>query len=191
MKFKPNEKERKILQLNGLPGYVFADRPFKLDDHLKNYVSTTEGLKPLPIKKQDMLGFMDKVLDNPTHSPYCMCISSEPNDSKAKLLAASIMLEAIRDRQVCKWHNIIGGYKDEIRDKPKLFKKVKLLILSNVPDSSTDLKYEKLRDILEIYHNVPRIVITTGCEPITYFNYLGFHLHYPIWIRSARCQRIL
>jgi hypothetical protein len=117
-----------------------------------------------------------------------MCISSEPSDIKAKVLAKNILQVALDNGVRGKWHTIIGGYKDELRDKVK---PVNLLVLSNVPYNATDVKLEKLRDILELYHGVPRIVVTTGCEPIEFFNHLGLPLNYGLWIRSKRCIRVL
>ena len=52
-----------------------------------------------------------------------------------------------------------------------------MLILSNFNTESTPLKVEKLRDILERYSNIPRIVVLGGIDPFTFF---ATRLNYPL-----------
>lgn len=191
MKFNPSTTEAKLLTLDGLPPYLLRERPVKLDDLVSNYVSSTDGLKPLPMKKADQLNDARHVMREPTHAPYLMCVSSEPNDLKAKYFAACVALEARRQHKKVVWHTLLGSFRDELRDKPNVHGNTDLLILSNVPYGSTDVKFEKLRDILEIYSHIPRIVVTTGTEPVKLFNELGLPLNYSLWIRSTRCIRVL
>ena len=88
MKFNPSTIEAKILTLDGLPPYLFRERPFKLEDLVSNYTTASAGLKPLSIKKSQQLSDAEVVMEDPTHAPYLMCVSSDPNDLKAKYFAA-------------------------------------------------------------------------------------------------------
>ena len=191
MKFNPSTIEAKILTLDGLPPYLFRERPSKLEDLVSNYTTASAGLKPLSIKKSQQLSDAEVVMEDPTHAPYLMCVSSDPNDLKAKYFAACVALSTRRQQKKVVWHTLLGGYKDELRDKPKVHHNTDLLILSNIPAGSTDVKFEKLRDICEIYSHVPRLVITTGSEPVKLFNEIGLSLNYTLWIRSNRCSRVL
>ena len=191
MKFDPDANEVKRLTLAGMPGYLMKERPFKLKKHVSNYTSSTDGMTPKAVKASEQIEDYETMMEDPVHAPYISCISSDPNDLQAKLLAASIMLEAQRQGYVVHWHTVVGGFKDPMRDKRVMFAKKELVILANVPYLSTDTKWEKVRDILELFSDVPRIVVSTGCEPIKLFNEIGYHLNYPIWLRSQRAVRVI
>jgi len=191
LKLDMTETERKLLLLDGLPGYMLKAHPFYLEDLVVGYVSASETFKPLPLKRDQMLSEYNHCYDEPLHNPYTLCISSEVNDSRAKLAAATLMLKAHRDGAKCVWHNIYGGYKDDMRDNPKSHTRVKFLVLSNVPTDATPNKMEKLRDILEMYSNIPRIVVTTGQEPIQFFQRLGLPINYALRIMSTRSKRVM
>lgn len=191
MKFDPSTLESKRLQLAGLPGYLLQERQFKLKEYIGNYTSSTDGLKPMPVKAKEQLDHYAKIIDDPTHASYVAAFCSDPNDLKAKALGAAVMLEALRRDLSVHWHTVVGGFRDPMRDKPSMFRKHDLIILSNLPYDSTDVKWEKARDILEIFSDTPRIVITTGCEPITLFNEIGYHLNYSLWLRGSRTMRAL
>lgn len=106
-------------------------------------------------------------------------------------MAAIIMLEVVRAKRMPYWHNLLGGYKDDLRDNRKQYNKYDLLIISNVTENSTDVKCEKLRDLLELFSDKPIVVTHTGGEPIKFFNWLGYPLHYSAWIRGTRTNRVL
>lgn len=172
----------KLLITRGLPKQVLSSKSFILSDSLCSFTSEVEGLKPRRISKEKQIAFIQKVLENPFFAPYIMCISSNPNDLKAKQLAAFIMARAIKlqpsikklsQKELPIWHTLSGGFKNPLIDSPN---KASLLIISNAPSNATNVKMESLRDALESYNNIPRIVITTGTDPVTLFN-STLHLH--------------
>jgi len=191
IRIKAKEKEKKLLLLNGMPGYLFKSYQYMLEDHCRKYTSTSSRLKPVSVTKLDTISHYNKVYNDITYAEHITCISSEPNDLRAKIMAGGMMLNAQRMNLKCLFHTIIGGYKDDLIDKPHRYDKVDALFLSNIPYWSTPLKREKLRDILELYNKIPRIVVTTGCDPIKLFNELGLELHHPIWIKSNRYRRAI
>lgn len=191
IQIKPTELERRQLDIHGMPGYLNAERPFELDEFVGNFTTTWGNLQPKRITSKYQMDSVKSVLADPFHGPYTFCISSDPSDMRAKHVAAQVMLQGIRDNQKVMWHTLVGGYKDDLRDNRKLYRNLNLLILSNVPANSTDTKYEKLRDILELYSDIPRIVVTTGIDPIAMFNELGLPITYGLWIRSKRCKRVM
>ena len=185
----PNDREKKLLSLNGLPGYLFKSEFYILENFCRKYTSTSSKLKPISISKEDTINHYGKLSRNIEYAEHISCISSEPNDLRAKIMAGSLMLDAQRRGLRCKWHTIIGGYKDEVIDKPHLLSDIDVLFLSNVPYISTPQKKEKLRDILEMNHKIPRVVVTTGCDPIKLFNEIGLYLNHPIWVKASRYRR--
>lgn len=191
IRIKPTENQKKLLLLNGMPGYLLKSQSYILEENCRRYTSELSKLKPISVSKQDTVNHYKKVYNDITYAEHVTCISSEPNDLRAKIMAGSMMLNAQRANLKCVFHTIIGGYKDALIDKPHLYSKTDVLILINVPYWATPLKREKLRDILELYNRIPRIVVTTGCDPIKLFNELGMELHHPIWIKANRYRRTI
>jgi hypothetical protein len=136
-------------------------------------------LKPISATKQFKV--VEHLLESAEKSKGVYCISSFPSDERACQLAVSIISEAFRRTQKKKqakplWHRVFGGYKDELRDKS--VDKPSLLILSNIDaNNSTGSKLEKVRDILEKFNTIPRIVVLAGGDPHTFFANV---LHYPL-----------
>jgi hypothetical protein len=191
VEYKPSTLEIRTLALRGVPGNILRERPFNAEERVRNYTSSSDGLKPVTLKSAKMLEYYQSMVKDPVHAPYSACICSDPNDSSAKYMAAQIALEAYRQKVNLTWHTLIGGYKNELLLDKSARRKTELLIISNVPYNSTELKFEKLRDILEVFSDIPRIVVSTGLEPLALFNEVGLGLNYPIWIRSKRCNRVL
>jgi len=191
IRIKPTENQKKLLLLNGMPGYLLKSQSYILEENCRRYTSTSSKLKPISVSKQDTIDHYRKVYNDIAYAEHITCISSEPNDLRAKIMAGSMMLNAQRANLKCTFHTIIGGYKDTLIDKPHLYSKTDVLFLINVPYWATPLKREKLRDILELYNRIPRIVVTTGCDPIKMFNELGLDLHHPIWIKANRYRRTI
>jgi hypothetical protein len=80
----------------------------------------------------------------------------------------------VHNRAMPFWHTLTGNWADEFRDK-KIEGRPSLLFLANVHVQSSSTKLEKLRDILEMYSGVPRIVVLAGEDPVTFFNTKMFY----------------
>jgi hypothetical protein len=63
---------------------------------------------------------------------------------------------------------LTGGWHDRLRDGAD--DQPSMLILSNVTVTSTNAKLEKLRDLLEMYAHIPRVVVVTGEDPLSFAN---------------------
>lgn len=167
----------------GITKHIFSIPDFILEKSISSFTSEVDGLKPKMISKQKQVDSFKKVYDKPLQSPYIYCISGRPNDLKAKLLAAFIMHKASNDLAALSidektkrkmhlkskpvFHSMMGWSKNtllEYNNSPAL------LVISNVPKGMTDYKKEKLRDVLEKYSDTPRIVVTAGHDPLTFFN---------------------
>lgn len=176
IKIKLDDKYIPLLRNRGLNGGVPRQAPFVLAP--TSFTSDIEGLKPKVFSRQRQLDMFDKFLANP-FEPITCCIVSAPDDGKAKLLAAYMMQYALARHNsrtsLPLWVDLTGGFDNPLivnRSKPSL------LVLNNVGISSTQPKMEKLRDILEIYSSVPRIVVAVGCDPYQFFMknlYLPLH----------------
>jgi hypothetical protein len=118
-------------------------------------------------------------MDDPFYGPYVCCISGRPNDMRAKLLAATMMIRAIEIQPTIKrrsmsqrslplWHTVTGNFQNPLIEKN--YERPSFLVLANIPMTATQVKLEKLRDILESFSDIPRIVVSVGEDPLTFFN---------------------
>ncbi len=193
----------KQLNIRGAPKQAFSIPPFNLNETVTSFVSEVSGLKPKRIKKLDQLNQLQRILENPFYGPYTYCISGKPNDMRAKLLAISIMAKAfevqhisklrkLKDKNLPLWHVVTGGFSNPLVDKYTETTKPSLLIVSNIPTNSTQVKVEKLRDLLETYSDIPKIVVTTGEDPLTFFNTkLFLPLNACILLNNTSVKRVL
>lgn len=188
----------KMLFSRGAPKQLSLIKPFELDEYVRGFTAQSEtGLRPKRITKDSQIEHYKKVLKAPGASPYVYIIGSEPSDKKAKMVAATLVLKFLEqnpgDSRGIVWHTLTGSYRDKYRDT--VFhgeKKPKLMVLSNITPESTEVKIEKLRDLLELYPDIPRIVLITGINPLTFCNdYIRYHLNYLTWIYSERKKNVL
>ena len=148
----PADPATRLLTTRYVPKQLFTAKSFLLNPAVANFTSEVEGLKPKRVTKDKQIASIDKILKNPFYAPYIMCISSNPNDLRAKQLAAFIMSKAIAFQQkggvkrlemkdLPLWHTVTSGFNNPLIQSPN---KTSMLILSNVPKDSTNFKLEAL-----------------------------------------------
>ena len=200
--WKPTPTESNLLTAQGLPGYLFRQRDFDLKDYVRRWVHDPGNMHPKQYSQADQLLDWETLREDTAGHSYVACISSEPNDLRAKVAAAGLALNALRihrenrrayTHSAPKWHTVTGGFSDRLKDaRGTEFANFRgLLVLSNVVAESTYQKWELLRDILELYSNCPRVVVTSGSDPVSFFNDLHYPLNYHLWIRSKRMIRAI
>lgn len=188
IELESNRNSTRHLIARGMPNYILRIPPFDIDTHLTSISSELPGMRVKRIPKKRQQAYLNDVLRNPFRSPYLMVVCSMPNDQKAKLVAAVIMEKALSLHMKGKtfsknppvWHTIASGFDNKILDE-----KPSMLVVSNVTADSTPFKIEKLRDLLETHHDIPRIVVCTGTDPVSFMNgraYLA--MNYSLFIRS-------
>ena len=186
----------KNLAARGLPRDIIRSRPFQLEQHVISIESQVEGIRARRVVKKRQLAYVERFLEKPFLGPIIFSISSFPNDGKAKQLAAYLFEAAYkahlsgkfrgaRSKQLPLWHSLTGSYYDHLRDKQEL--RPSLLVISNVTSQSTPVKVEKLRDLLEMYNDIPRIIVSTNEDPVTFANTkLLMPINYAAYLATAR-----
>lgn len=184
LNFKIPTDRVKTLRARGVDGHPFAllRKPFSLEYALESitpmvpsWLPETFKLPGTSVKRQALN--LSRLLANPLHGSPIIGIGSMPSDTRAKFLAMSIMSEAIsqqasgaqKGKSMPFWHPVTGGYYDSLRDEKGERPNYSMLVITSVGLDSTGVKIEKVRDLLEIYHNIPRIVVVNGCDPVTFF----------------------
>lgn len=100
--------------------------------------------------------------------PMTYFVAGNPDDSKAKYFAAFLAYHhkmKYGHRAEIVWEAVFGGF-----DNPLLRKDINptMLILSNLTENSTNVKIEKARDLIERWPNIPKIVVCSGEDPISF-----------------------
>lgn len=186
LKALPKDRE-KLLTSRGVSPADFIHSSKETFDVVPNLVKYDVELPRMPnrtvgIAKQ--LKALDSLCSNPLRSSYVLGISSFPSDALAKYLAIHLFNLAQVSwvkrhkpgRSMPMWHRVFGGLGDPLRDKA-VDETPALLVLSNINEASSAHKLEKVRDLLEKYSHIPRIVVLSGADPLTFF---AQKLYYPI-----------
>lgn len=183
LNFKFSSERIKLLRTQGVDSSVFQTlrRPFLLDDalesitpHIPKWLPEDFSIPKTSVRRQIQACY--KMMANPMYGSPIICIGSMVTDERAKFLAMTFMDIAIsqmkqgaqKGKRLPLWHRILGNYQDTLRDAKEPLR-YGMLVLTNVAPDSTQVKLEKLRDILEIYENVPRIVVVNGSDPVSFF----------------------
>lgn len=184
LNFKIPSERVKLLKARGVDGHPFSllKKPFDLSHALESISPMVPQWLPQDFKlpgtsvKRQAIN-LTRLLNNPLHGSPIIAIGSMPSDTRAKFLALSIMDAAITDmvegshrgKTMPKWHVVHGGFYDQLRDDKGDRPNFSMLVITNVGPDSTNVKIEKVRDLLEIYHNIPRVVVVNGCDPVSFF----------------------
>lgn len=177
-----SQKAKRILEKSGVPHSAFLRSGVSIDieANTKKIECELDGMRLRKASVERQLKYFKKTWDNPLWGSYIYVISSYPTDLRAKHVALALMARAMdqyyqkkRDNKVLikrsppVWHNVMSGFKDKLLDYESIALP-SFVVLSNVTEDSTQLKMEKFRDLLVKYDNIPRIVTTCACDPITF-----------------------
>lgn len=178
MKISIDKSYYSILTHTGVPNLVLLRKELDLDSSV-TYIEATTGKnkKPTSLKRSDQIRMFKKMIKHPIGKPALFCISSNPTDTEAKYAAAYLLSQAIEKYQQFqkngemstaafpRWHILNGTYQDWYREHKR---NVSFLVLSNVLHDSSEAKIEKLRDLIEIYADIPKVIVTATQDPITF-----------------------
>ncbi|QZE60076.1 hypothetical protein pEaSNUABM35_00159 [Erwinia phage pEa_SNUABM_35] len=145
---------------------------FDVAEAAQDYKSISPYFKGKVVGKAKQLTHLARMIQDPFKAdPRITVISSFPNDYRAKMAALSIFNAAVEDSETTalkpRWVTLYGDRFDYEQLKSK---RPSLLVLTNVTLDSTSYKIERLRDILEMFPKIPRIVVTGGSpDPLELF----------------------
>lgn len=173
------------LKSRGVPNgdFIYDSEKIDIEQCIVKIEVDLPGMPTRIISVAKQYKTIEKIFAAPMKNNYVLGISSTPSDARAKYLAIQIMYLATkywyeRSKKVKQpplWHSVYGGYKDKVRDE--IADNPSMLIISNINELSTPIKIEKVRDLLEMYSDIPRIVVLGGSDPFTFF---GTKLYYPL-----------
>ncbi len=166
---------------------------FDVLESLTKYETEIPGMHSKIVSVRKQLAALTSIVENPIRARYTACFNSFPSDLLAKHLAIHVFDLAFKawqskhrpGRVQPLWHRAYGGLSDGLRDR-KSDEMPSLLVISNVNDTSSNYKLEKVRDLLEMFADIPRIVVTSSRDPVTFFSTkLRFPVNYGIHLGPA------
>ena len=108
IEYKPDvPTQNKFLRM-GVPQNLWQAKKFDLEECVRSYTSNINGYEPIRIKGSDQLQQIADIFENPVHSAYTCCISSDLDDTRAKLLATTICEQAVVMNIDFYWHRLMG-----------------------------------------------------------------------------------
>lgn len=142
----------------------------------RTVASISHASRKTPVSAQVQIRQYDDAWKNPRGS-WLMVIGSIHDEDLAITAALGLMWQstiksAVDPRRFDRpfFWRVFGGSYDKLRQSEDFrvsIAKVGMLVLSNVAINSSPEKIEKIRDILSLYSEIPRIVTVVGCDPLT------------------------
>ena len=154
-----------------------SEQEFDTESAFKTFKPKLRLSKSRTVSCEKQRDQFEDLLANGVHHNPVIVISSMPSDSWAKLLALNLMdamlnhrrnslieTSQIQAKKAPRWHVLYNRYLDFDRlraDDPCA------VFISNV-NCATGQKLERLRDLLEFYSHVPRILVMGGEDPVAF-----------------------
>lgn len=145
-----------------VPGSVWRQAPFKFDP--KPFAVGNEYLKHRILQPSVQRGSLEGFLEDPS-IPGLYAVGSEPTADRANLFAAFLMHHylSVRVNTIARWHPLWDRTDIVRNDSPCSF-----LVISDIYSKMTQYRMEKLRDLVNKYDSIPRVLVITGCDPVTF-----------------------
>ena len=174
---KRSEKVIKPARMRGAPDPENFKDDLDYAAHLADVKYENGTFKvSMPIKEQ--LGDIKKSLELPNTGKYVHIISSNLSPMRAQHLAMDIFLNAIDEynhkeapsRHLPYWHTVFGGFTDKLRDTNFRSEvgRPSMLVIDGLAVNATDIKIEKARDLLHLFPDIPRVIVTCGTCPVQF-----------------------
>ena len=151
-----------------IPPHIWRIRRFKFKPSA--FAVESDRLRDRVIDEEVQQESLDKWAKNST-APYIYGVSGNPDDSNAKLFAAYLVhlhIQRLGGASYVHWEVMTNSW-----DEPRVLRshtKPTLLVISNLTVDSTNNRIEKTRDLLEQLPDIPRIVVSCGTDPISFFS---------------------
>ena len=109
--------------------------------------------------------------------PVTYVVAGNPDDLKARYFAyhlAEIHMQALGAKEDVKFETMLGNFNNPLIVNSEA--SPTLLVVSNLTIRSSNLKFEKTRDLLERFPKIPKIIVVAGEDPISF---AATRLHVP------------
>lgn len=107
--------------------------------------------------------------------PMTYIVAGNPDDTDARYFAgylAQLHMNAMGMNADVIWSPIIGTFDNPIVKQEA----VTMIVLMNLTPRSSNLKFEKVRDIIEAHPKIPKVIVVAGEDPMSF---AATRLHVP------------
>lgn len=166
IEFTVTKEEAAILKVRGVdPQLLFGPKDvFDVEESVKAYKPRSPYVKTTAVGEDAQLRHLAMMIDDPYKlAPRITVIGSFPSDLRAKQTALQIFRSAIEESSNKTRKPLrLQIYGDRLDYEKIQDKRPNLLVVTGVNHESTQYKMERLRDVLEMFNDIPRIVVTGG-----------------------------
>lgn len=165
-----------LRQLGTDPRTLYHEKDaFELEGSFFEFQPTVSGVQRATISCESQEKNALKLMENPLGANYCAMVCSYPTDVRAKVFGAELLKRCweagrshadldIRKRRPL-WYTLYNNYLDYDALKKR---NPTALFISNITDDTTPQKMERLRDLLEMFSGIPRVVMVgSAVDPVT------------------------
>lgn len=148
-----------------VPGYIWQERPFHFNP--LPFAVGGDRMNERIFNPEIQLESLSRWRENPTKN-IIYGVASAPSDLRAKYFAAFLVQVYINNappNTSIRWEPLYSSF-----NNPALMAEPSLLIITGLTPNSTPVKLEKARDLLEKHSGIPRIVVVSGEDPVTFFS---------------------
>lgn len=146
---------------------TFAFRRSRLLWSPNAFVIEHERMEHKIVEASKQLDSLERFRSNPK-APMTYVVAGSPDDEVAKYFAAylvDIHRQRLGVNSDVHWETVYNGYDNAIL---KSSITPSLIVISNLSVKSNYLKYDKAKDVIERFPSIPKIVVCTGEDPISF-----------------------
>lgn len=145
-----------------VPWQVKSSPSFKFQP--VDFTAGNDYLKPKLISEDVQNASYEAFASNPA-APCLYGVGSEPDDAHAKVFAYHLLSLYVQSNP----SGMPGVLHLHDRDDPLRDPfGYSFLLITSITPNSTPYRLERLRDLLEHYHSIPRVFVVGGMDPVTY-----------------------
>ena len=155
------------LESLGVPkGVLISKHPKDITTLISTLDRTDNNMS---VKSKRQISWYNKLIVNPYYKNYLLVLAANTNDSLAYQAGLRLFCSAYANSHhssVPIWHRLDTNYKDDLRDSKE--SNYSSIFISNITLTSSNIKLEKCRDILDRFSHIPRIIMLVGMQPFEF-----------------------
>lgn len=156
-----------------LPGSIWQQAPFKWEP--QPFALESERLTEKIVDPEVQESSLRRFIKDPT-LPVVYGVCGNPSEEKARYFAAYLVdlhCRKLGSRANPIWHALYGGYDNKLLKDYSMVDPItepSILVLCNLAPNSTNTKFEKAKDLIERFPTIPRIIVASGEDPISFLS---------------------
>lgn len=154
-----------------IPGMVWRQPPFAWSP--VPFAVESDRLQERIVDERVQNDSLRRFLDDPT-DPITYAVAGSPDDMKALYFAAylaNVHQQYMGDRGKVVWRPMYGGFDNKLLtdyDFVSGLNNPTMIVLTNMSPTSTNVKLDKVRDLIDHFSRIPIVLVIAGEDPISF-----------------------